>query len=84
MINAVQVQETIITPLLDQLEGTLNTLALEWRSCEDAETEKLIEIRYRDILRFMIQLGFDEALDMDAELPHALMPQEYFDLFTPR
>jgi hypothetical protein len=82
MINhPADVQENLIKPLLKQLEDSINHLALAWRSCESLEEEKWIEVRYRDILRCMIQLGFNQALDMDAELPHELMPQEYFDLF---
>lgn len=80
MINSL-LQDTILNPLLEELEASLNQLVLEWRSCENPQLEKQIETHYQDILHLMIRLGFQQALDMDAELPHELMPQEYFDLF---
>ena len=67
--------------LFVEMESAINDLALEWRSCEDAESAAQIAAHYGNILRCMIQLGFNRPLDMDAELPYALMPQEYFDLF---
>jgi hypothetical protein len=30
----------------------------------------------------MVELGYRESLDPDAELPDALMPEEYLRLFT--
>ena len=83
MINepTLPVQTRLIEPLLKQLEDTVNYLALEWRSCDDPALADQIAEQYQSILRCMIQLGFDSALDVAGELPDRLMPQEYFDLF---
>jgi hypothetical protein len=82
MINPTSpIQVAVINPLLKQLEDSINHLALAWRGCEDPEEAHQIELDYQNILRCMIALGFNSGLDVAAELPYELMPQEYFDLF---
>ena len=65
---------------LDAMENELNYLAMEWRGLQ-RQSKEVVE-RYQTILRQMIALGFRQSLDVDAELPDALMPQEYFEMFN--
>jgi hypothetical protein len=67
--------------LLDVLETKLGRLAARWRGTHDPKEADLIVRQYGAILRCMIELGYRVSLDVDAELPDHLMPQEYFDLF---
>jgi hypothetical protein len=67
--------------LLDALETRLGRLAARWRGTENAHEEAAVIRQYQAILRCMIELGFRESLDADAELPDRLMPAEYLDLF---
>lgn len=67
--------------LLSEMERSLSTPAARWRSRQDtAEAEATIH-QYQAILRCMIELGFRDSLDIDAELPDEYMPEEYLDLF---
>lgn len=68
--------------LLANMEDSINDLAMRWRGTRDPETEKEIVERYQTILRCMIDLGFHQSLDADAELPDELLPQEYLNLFN--
>ena len=67
--------------LLEQMETTLTHLAMYWRGSNSAEEAELIAHNYQVILRCMIGLGFRQSLQVEAELPDDLMPQEYLDLF---
>ncbi len=67
--------------LLDLLETKLGRLAARWRGTADEDQANAIVIQYQSTLLYMIELGFHESLDVDAELPNKLMPHEYFDLF---
>jgi hypothetical protein len=62
--------------ILEQMEKKLSELAYYWRSSQETQLAQ----QYQAILRCMIELGFDAPLDIDAELPDRLMPQEYLDL----
>lgn len=63
------------------LEGRVNDLAMQWRSCQNSEDEQHIVAEYQATLQHMIRLGFRDSLDMDAELPDHLLPSEYLELF---
>jgi hypothetical protein len=63
------------------LEFRLSDLAALWRGRKGTPEVDEIVRQYQAVLRCMIELGFRSPLDVDAELPNRLMPQEYFDLF---
>jgi hypothetical protein len=67
--------------LLAQMEITLAHLAMYWRGSDKDEEADAIAHNYQVILRCMIDLGFHQSLQVEAELPDELMPQEYIDLF---
>jgi hypothetical protein len=68
------------THLLDTLETKLGWLAARWRGTRDAQEAAVLVRHYQAILRCMIELGYHDSLDVDAELPDELMPTEYFNL----
>lgn len=67
--------------LLDSLETKPGHLAARWRGTESSHEANAIVRQYQAVLGCMIEPGFHASLDVDAELPDDLMPQEYFDLF---
>jgi len=67
--------------LLRAMELQLSDLAAWWRGIEDGDNRDEIVRQYQAILRCMIELGYNESLTADSELPDRLMPQEYRDLF---
>lgn len=67
--------------LLDVMETKLGHLVARWRGSDDADQQQEFARQYRALLICMIELGFSESLDADAELPGELMPQEYLRLF---
>jgi hypothetical protein len=71
----------ISTNLLVEMERSLSLLALRWRSRQNKpEAEEIIH-QYQTILRCMIELGYHDSLDVDAELPDEYLPAEYLELF---
>ncbi len=66
---------------LDILERKLGRLAARWRGTESSEEAELVVRQYQAILRCMVELGYRDSLDVDAELPDVYMPAEYVDLF---
>jgi hypothetical protein len=68
--------------IIDILETKLGHLAARWRGTENSEEADLIVRQYQAVLRCMIELGYRDALDVDAELPDEYMPVEYLDLFN--
>ena len=65
--------------LLDALETKINQLTPSWRSAAlNNETEKAEAIvrQYQAVLRCMMELGFKQELDIDAELPDELLPTD--------
>ena len=70
------------TSLLGVLEDKLSDLASQWRGAtrrkESMKAQKLVQ-QYQATLRYMIELGHDDFLDAETELPDALMPEEYFE-----
>jgi hypothetical protein len=71
----------VIEPMLKNMENSLSELAMRWRGSDSEEEADAIARNYQVILRCMIDLGFRQALQVEAELPDELMPQEYLDLF---
>ena len=54
---------------------------MRWRGINSDEEAAAIAHNYQVIVRFMIDLGFRQSLQVEAELPDEFMPHEYFDLF---
>ena len=65
-------------PVYDEMCHKLAYLAGLWRRHKTDE----IAHQYQTLLRALIILGFDEELEVQSELPEALMPVEYTSLFT--
>jgi hypothetical protein len=63
------------------LEFKLSHLAMRWRGRKDTPEADSIVRQYQAILRCMIELGYNEELYVDSELPDELMPAEYLNLF---
>lgn len=68
--------------LLDALESRLGRLAARWRGTEDAQEAEAIVQQYQSILLWMIELGYRDSLDVDAELPDEYLPAEYLALHS--
>lgn len=64
-------------PTYDDLLYKLAELALEWRATKD---DKLAR-RYQAVLVSLLELGWNEELDTEFELPNRLMPEEYFQRY---
>ena len=68
--------------LLDALETRLGRLAARWRgSTHPAEAEAIVS-QYQAVLLWMIEMGYRDALDVDAELPDEYLPNEYLSLHS--
>jgi hypothetical protein len=61
-------------PVYDELGHRLAELAAAWRSHHDLDLVR----RYHTVLLCLLELGWDEELDVELELPAELMPPEYF------
>jgi hypothetical protein len=81
-MNAVIVTPEVIEPMLRNMEDSLSELAMRWRGSDSDEEAAAIARQYQVILRCMVDLGFHQSLQIEAELPDDLMPQEYLDLFA--
>lgn len=68
--------------LLTHMETTLAHLAMHWRGADNPQDAQELAQRYQSILVCMIDLGLDHPLDIDSELPDALMPPRYFEQFA--
>jgi hypothetical protein len=80
-MNKAVVAPELIEPMLKNMEESLSELAMRWRGNDSDEEADAIAHNYQVILRCMIDLGFHQSLQVEAELPDELMPQEYIDLF---
>lgn len=58
----------------------MGDLAYQWRSAANLESAMEIVPQYTDILRRMLEEGFSDPLDIDAELPDEFMPPQYLQL----
>jgi hypothetical protein len=65
---------------LDALETRLGRLATRWRGTQDSQEAETIVQQYQSILLWMIELGYQDSLDADAELPDEYLPTAYLDL----
>lgn len=81
-MNSAMVTPEVIEPMLKNMEDSLSELAMRWRGSSSDEEAAAIAHHYQVILRCMIDLGFHQSLQVEAELPNDLMPQEYLDLFA--
>ncbi|CAG0990974.1 hypothetical protein ANRL2_03186 [Anaerolineae bacterium] len=63
--------------LLDALETRLGRLAARWRGTQDVQEADVLVQQYQSILLWMIELGYRDSLDVDAELPDEYLPAEY-------
>ncbi len=61
---------------MDRLEDELGDLAVQWRRKPDHATVK----KYHRLYKQLVELGWDQSLDVESHLPNELMPQEYHDL----
>lgn len=68
--------------LLDALESRLGRLAARWRGTENTQEAEVIVQQYQSILLWMIELGYRDSLDVDAELPDEYLPAEYLALHS--
>jgi hypothetical protein len=69
------------THVLDVLERKLGNLAAQWRGASrhsETEIAHALVQQYQAVLLCMIELGHNEFLDAETELPDRLMPPEYF------
>jgi hypothetical protein len=62
-------------PVFDELGHKLAEIVTTWRSTKAPD---LIE-RYNIVLLCLIELGYNEPLDVDLELPQKYMAAEYHD-----
>jgi hypothetical protein len=65
---------------IEALELALSRTASNWRATKDAEYVK----QYHDIYHKLRSLSWDGGIDVEAELPDRLMPQEYLDMIRAR
>lgn len=66
--------------LLDALETRLGHLAARWRGTQNPNEAEAIVRQYQSILLWMIEMGYQDTLDVDAELPDEYLPGEYLAL----
>jgi hypothetical protein len=67
-----------LDPELRQREFHLGDLAALWRgSYDDHERQQRIVQAYHETLAQLYRLGWDSVLDIESELPDALMPEAY-------
>ena len=70
------------THVLEVLESKLADLAAQWRGASrrsEAEIAEAVVQQYQAVLLCMIELGHNEFLDAETELPDRLMPPVYFE-----
>jgi len=60
---------------VDALQMQLGLIAQKWRETKDSIYVK----QYHDVYHKLRSLDWDGAIDVEAELPYSLMPQEYLD-----
>jgi len=76
-INRVRQYGLSDDPTFDAMMHELGWLAGAWR-----ETKKETYVtRYQILCRALLEMGWDEELDMELLLPKRLMPQEYFERY---
>ena len=65
-------------PKLRQLEFRLGDLVGEWRGSFDSslKQEQIVQ-EYHSTMQLLYDLGWDDILDAESELPDQLMPPEY-------
>jgi len=68
--------------LLDALESRVGRLAARWRGAQDPHEADALVRQYQSILLWMIELGYRDSLDVDAELPDEYLPSEYLALHS--
>ncbi|NJN68779.1 MAG: hypothetical protein HC884_19795 [Chloroflexaceae bacterium] len=69
-----------LDPQMRQLQAYLGTLAGMWRNAKrKGKVERQAEIvqEYHETMAQLYALGWDDALDIDAELPDEFLPEEY-------
>ena len=64
-------------PVYDKLGHRLAELAAAWRT---HKTQDLVE-RYHHVLLTLLELGWNDNLDVELELPDELMPAAYFERY---
>lgn len=61
-------------PTFDRIMDELGWLAEVW----DETKEQSYLTKYQVLLRALLEMGWDDELDLELLLPDDLMPQEYF------
>ena len=74
--------ENLHSHLINEMERNLSTLAARWRSHQETSEATEIIRQYQAILRCMVELGYQDSLDVDAELPDEYLPKEYLAAHT--
>lgn len=65
-------------PEMNQLQGHLGDLAADWRDvARGLDGQDQIVREYHATMERLYELGWDDVLDVEAELPDYLMPGEY-------
>lgn len=66
-------------PTFDALIAELANQANEWHKTQTADAIR----KYHVVLKCLWELGWDEELDLELELPYEHMPAEYFARHNP-
>ena len=66
--------------IYNELNYKLAELAGEWRETKNPDVVR----RYHHVLLCLMELGWDDNLDVELELPDDLMPAEYFQRYERR
>jgi hypothetical protein len=62
----------------DYLLSRLGHLAYRWRgSSSNPELQEQIVLQYHATVQALYELGWDDIIDIDSELPEPLMPERY-------
>lgn len=77
-----QVTPATDVQLLDALETRLGRLAARWRGANDTDEAQQYVQQYQSVLLWMIELGYQDSLDADAELPDEYLPDAYLALHS--
>ena len=65
-------------PTFDRIMDELGWLAGAWRETKE---ENYVN-KYQTLLRALLEMGWDDELDMELLLPKEKMPQEYYSRYS--
>jgi len=61
----------------------LGRLAMQWRAARTPELQTEIAREYHAAVRRLYELGWDDVIDVDSQLPEESMPSEYLERHPP-